>query len=293
MSKDHKEYQIDKDWIRNSFSNAAESYDSVAVLQKEVANRLIERLDFIKVDASNLLDIGSGTGYCSELLCKKFSNLPIYALDIAHGMVKFARDKKSFFKKLRSQTKYVCGDVENLPIRSDSIDLAVSSLTLQWCFNLDLAFEEVRRVIKSDGLFIFATLGPDTLKELRHCWAQVDDSPHVSAFIDMHDIGDALHRAGFSAPVMDVETITLTYSSVKDIMLDLKRLGSRNALSGRARGLTGKKKMQDVMTSYESYKKDGFFPATYEIVYGHAWVGMETKIHQNEKEFPIPVKVID
>jgi len=294
MSKSQKSelaYKIHKSWISQSFANAATTYDNAAVLQREVANRLFARLEYIQLSPESILDLGSGTGYCSDLLERRFKKTPIYSLDISHGMLKYAKSKEGFLKKLRSQKKYLCGDAELIPLKDEMCDMVFSSLALQWCFDLDKTFTDIRRVIKPGGLLMFSTLGPDTLKELRESWKSVDEHAHVNAFIDMHDIGDALLRAGFADPVMDVENITLTYSSVKSLMKDLKHLGSRNALQGRQAGLMGKKKINNMIAAYERFRKDDVLPATYEIVYGHAWIPEEgVRPSKLENSFPIPVR---
>ena len=142
---------------------------------------------------------------------------------------------------------------------------------LPWCNELDATFREFRRVLKPGGLLLFSTLGPDTLKELRLSWATVDKYHHVNAFIDMHDIGDALMRVGLAEPVMDVEFITLTYSDVAALLQDLKLSGERNVLAGRPPGLMGKGRLQAMCRAYEQFRQNGVLSATYEIVYGHAW----------------------
>lgn len=141
---------------------------------------------------------------------------------------------------------------------------------LPWC-NLDALFEEFRRVLAPRGFLSFTGLGPDTLRELRAAWAEVDEQPHVNQFIDMHDIGDALVRAGFVSPVLDVERYTLTYTDVRRLAEDLKAVGARNACAGRLKGLTGPKKFAAMQAAYEMYRQDGRLPATYEVVFGQAW----------------------
>jgi malonyl-CoA O-methyltransferase len=158
-----------------------------------------------------------------------------------------------------------------LPFPDASVDVAVSNLMLQWCDDLDVAFAEIRRVLKPDGFFSFTTFGPDTLRELRAAWATVDDYTHVNTFIDMHDIGDALGRAGLTEPVLDVERVTLTYSDVLALMRDLKVIGAHNVTAGRLRGLTGRSRLRAMEAAYESQRRDGRIPATYEVVYGAAW----------------------
>jgi len=285
------EFDINKQWISKSFSNAADTYNSVAFLQKEVANRLIERLDLVTMQPDSILDVGSGTGYCGKLIEQRYKSSQVYSLDIAHGMLCYAKQSQGFFQKLRSNKQFICGDAESLPVKNESMDMLVSSLAIQWVADLEKTFRQFRSTLKPGGLLMFSSMGPDTLKELRQAWAAVDDYVHVSAFFDMHDVGDALMRAGFSDPVMDVETITLTYDTVDVLMSDLKALGSRNATKGRTKGLMGKNKIQQMKNVYEKFRQDGLLPATYEVVYGHAWIPESGVAPSNmENSFPIPVR---
>ncbi len=151
-----------------------------------------------------------------------------------------------------------------------------SNLTVQWCSDLEQTFSEFHRVLKPGGVLFYTTLGPDTLRELRASWAEVDDRVHVNTFLDMHDVGDAMLRARLAEPVMDMEHITLTYRDSMSLMRDLKELGAHNVNPGRSGGLTGPRKLKAVMQAYERFRQtDGLLPATYEVVYGHAWRGDE------------------
>ena len=267
-------YRIDKARVRASFNRAANSYDAAAVLQKRVREEMLDRLSLIAIAPQAILDAGCGTGAGSFALQKKFKNAQVISLDVALGMLQKTKQQRPFLNKLLSQQHLLCADIESLPIASNSINLLWSNLALQWCNDLDAAFTEAARVLQPEGLFIFSTFGPDTLKELRA--ASSNGHTHVSRFIDMHDIGDALTRAGFSAPVLDVELYTLTYDNVKGVMTDLKSIGAHNATAGRARGLQGKGFLQNLTQNYEQFrlglKEDGGkLPATFEVIYGHAW----------------------
>jgi malonyl-CoA O-methyltransferase len=164
----------------------------------------------------------------------------------------------------------VCADAAQLPFADGSVDLILSNLMLQWC-DPDRVFAEFRRVLCPQGLLCFTTLGPDTLCELRSAWATVDSHTHVNQFIDMHDIGDALVRAGFASPVLDVERYTLTYLDVQKVAADLKDTGAHNSTAGRPRGLTGRGRFAALQAAYEAFRRDGRLPATYEVVFAHAW----------------------
>jgi malonyl-CoA O-methyltransferase len=190
-----------------------------------------------------------------------------------------------------SQANLLCADIESLPLSNSSVGLIWSNLAIQWCNDLDAALQEFHRVLQPEGLLMFSTFGPDTLKELRVATRQKDDAgfTSVSRFIDMHDIGDAMVRAGFSAPVLDVERFILTYDDVKSVMRDLKSIGAHNATDGRARGLLGRGFLQNMVANYEQFRVDGKLPATFEVVYGHAWRG-EDKLALADGLSPITFK---
>jgi malonyl-CoA O-methyltransferase len=280
------EYFLDKKKVRKSFEQAAITYDASAVLQKEVASRLLERLDYIRLQPKAVLDLGCGTGVITADMLKRYPKADIVALDLALNMLKKTQQNtKGWFSKKPS---CVCADAERLPFSDNSFDLLVSNLMLQWSNDLQLVFNGFQRVIAPNGLLMFTTFGPDTLKEMRESWAVVDNIPHTSQFIDMHDIGDALLKAGFSDPVMDMEVITMTYDSVRDVMKDIKNIGASNAVQGRSRGLMGKQRLKAFEIAYERFQQvDGCFPVTWEVLYGHAWAPEGLKIEGFEKIIPI------
>lgn len=261
------ESRLDSAGVRNAFDRASGSYEAAAVLQARVADELLDRLDFFKFEPDVVADLGAGTGRLTGELKRLYKRSTVIALDIAPGMLREARRHFGLFRRFER----VCADVRRLPFADASVDVIVSNLMLQWCDDLDVAFAEIRRVLKPEGFFAFTTFGPDTLKELRAAWAAVDDYTHVNTFIDMHDVGDALGRAGLTEPVLDVERVTLTYRDVFELMRDLKTIGAHNVTAGRARGLTGRRKLQQMEAAYETTRRDGLLPATYEVVYGAAW----------------------
>jgi malonyl-CoA O-methyltransferase len=263
--------------VRRSFDAAAKTYDDNAFLQREVANRLFERLDYIKQSPARALELGCGTGYVTQKLRERYAEAAITALDLAPAMCASARKAmpetplfKCFFKA-SAPNAFVCADAEALPFASESIDFIISSLTMQWC-NPELVARECARVLKPNGLFMFTTFGPDTLKELRAAFKTVDDDAHVNTFVDMHDIGDMLVAAGFADPVMDQEVITLTYTDLKSMLRELKGIGAHNVLPDRPQGLMGRQRWQRMVDGYERFRVEGRLPATYEVVYGHAWM---------------------
>ena len=263
------QYFIDKKRVRASFDRAANTYDAAAVLQKLVREEMFSRLDLIKVKPHTILDAGCGTGHGSFELQKRYKSSQVFSLDLAFCMLQKTHAQQSFLNKLLRPKRLICADIENLPIADNSMDVVWSNLAIQWCNDLDKSFTEISRLLKPNSLFMFSTFGPDTLKELRA--ATSNGETHVSRFIDMHDIGDALTRNGFNAPVLDVERYTLTYDDVRSVMVDLKSIGANNATQGRGRGLAGKGFLKTLAAQYEQFRIDGKLPATFEVIYGHAW----------------------
>lgn len=280
------EAPLDGQAVRRSFDAASSDYDAAAVLQKEVRVRLLDRLDFVKVEPEVIVDLGAGTGHASRALKDRYPKAQVIALDIAQGMLVEAKRRVGWLRRFER----VCADAGRLPLKDKSVDLVVSNLMLQWCDPPDTVLAEVKRILKPGGLLTFTSLGPDTLRELRVAWSKVDDRPHVHRFVDMHDLGDALVRAGLAEPVLDVENFTLTYQDARTLMRELKTIGARNAARERSPGLTGRGALQVLENAYEQFRRDGVLPATYEVVYGQAWGRLiEPRASPEGTEIRVPV----
>lgn len=270
--------------IRASFDRAARTYDEAAVLQRQVADQLLDRFQWLRLDPRVILDVGTGTGYALPHLRRRFPKSHVLACDIAFGMAKAARRHRGLWRR----SNVFVADGQILPLASQSVDCLYSNLSLQW-MDPRTAFPEFLRVLRPGGVLTFSTFGPDTLKELRASWAEVDQRPHVHRFIDMHDIGDELIHAGFADPVLDVERVTLTYDTVTDALRDLKRIGAHNAHETRFAALTGKTRYRRLVEAYESYRHEGRLPVTYEVVYGQAWY---PKTAPRRGDISIPITVV-
>jgi malonyl-CoA O-methyltransferase len=266
---------LDRRQVRRSFERAVATYDAAAVLQDEVCRRMLARLEYVRLAPGLILDAGCGTGNAVPGLLARYPRARLLALDLALGMAARARARRPWWCDLLERggprLAALCADVEALPLRAGSVDLAWSNLALQWLDDPARAFAEVHRVLAPGGLFLFSTFGPDTLKELRAAFAGVDSRPHVHRFIDLHDLGDGLTAGGFADPVMDMEVITLTYDDVRGLMRDLKSIGAHNVARGRPAALGGRAALAAMKRNYEPFRRDGRLPATFEVVYGHAW----------------------
>ena len=280
--------ELDFAEVRRAFGHAAASYDAHAVLQREVCDRLLDRLDYMTLQPGRVLDVGSGTGYGLAHLRSRYAEAECCALDIAPAMLSATRARlpqptwaQRALQRLApnpsSLTHLLCADMERLPLAPNSMNLVWSSLALQWAHDLEATLKGFHQVLAPGGLLIFATFGPDTLKELRAAFTAIDDAPHVNRFVDLHDIGDMLIHAGFASPVMEMDMLTLTYADLKSLMRDLKGIGAHNAAAARRRGLFGKSAWARLEQAYESQRLEGRLPATFEVVYGHAWAGDKTR----------------
>jgi malonyl-CoA O-methyltransferase len=276
--------EVDPRAVRRAFERAAATYDAAAALQREVGTRMAQRLDYVKLAPAAILDAGCGTGEAIGELGIRYPAARVVALDYALPMVEAARARarqgRSLLRRLvpglargPAQPHCVCGDMNALPLRGVAFDLVWSNLALQWINDVPRALAEWRRVLKVGGLVSFTTFGPDTLQEIRKAFARADGFTHTNRFLDMHDLGDMLVHAGFADPVMDMEHITMTYAGPDALLRELKNLGASNATRGRSHGLTGRARWQKMLRALEAMRKDGRIPATFEVVYGHAWKG--------------------
>ena len=256
---------LDPRQIRRAFGRAAATYNAHAVLQHEVELRLLERLDFLQREPQVVLDIGCGPGRASAAMRKRWTSAQTIALDLALPMLH--RVKPGWLRPLAR----INADARALPFAEASVDVLFSNLCIQWIDDLPALFGEFRRVLRPGAYLALSTFGPDTLHELRSAWAHADRMPHVGQFADIARVGDALLHAGFRDPVLDAEHFTLTYASAPELMRELKAIGATNADATRRRGLTGKSHWRRAVDAYETYRRDGKLPATYEVVYAHAW----------------------
>lgn len=215
-----------------------------------------------------IIDLGAGTGFGARLLEVRYRQAQVLLLDAAPAMLGAARRQR---RRWFSRARHLCADAARIPLRDASVELVFSNLMLPWCEDLPGVFAECQRVLRPGGLLLFSTLGPATLQELRAAWSTIDQRPHVNIFLDMHDVGDALIRGGFAAPVMDRENLRLTFRHVEGLLRELHGTGAHNSHVARRRGLTGRATLEALRAAYEVYRTSDVLPATFEIVFGHAW----------------------
>ena len=258
--------------IRRQFDRAAAGFEAADFVHAATREGLLERLEPLLVEARTILDLGSATGGTGRLLRKRFRRARIVSLDLSRAMLAEARRRKPLF----SRTAFVQADAASLPFADGAFDLIVANQLLPWIAETGPVFTEVARVLRKGGVFAFATLGPDSLRELATAWASVDQAAHVSRFEDMHNIGDGLVRAGLSDPVLDVDRLAISYENADRLFADLTLAGARNVLHDRPRGLVSRTRFEAMKGALTAQNPSGKIVLDLELVYGHCW-GMGAK----------------
>lgn len=251
--------------IRRQFDRAAVSFDSTDFVHEVTRDGLVARLEPLLLAPATVLDLGSATCATGRLLRQRFKRAHIVSLDLSLAMLVEGRKRKSWF----SRSSFVQADAHRLPFADASFDIVVANQLLPWAPEPQLMFEEVARVLRNGGVFAFATLGPDSFREIGRAWASVDSGVHVNRFADMHDIGDGLVQSGLRDPVLDVDRLEVSYGDTSKLFADLTRAGARNAIASRARGLSGRGKFAAMTAALAD--SQGKITLDLELVYGHCW----------------------
>ena len=256
--------------LQRRLTRAAAEFPAHAFLHERCADELVSRLDLLRIAPEAILDAGAAAGALAQRLARRFPGAKVTAVELNQALAA-QMPEVGALKRLLGRTRPVqrlAAPLDDLPLGDDSVDLVASNLALPRFAEPDAVLSEVARVLKPGGAFSFVTLGPDTLRELREAWGDQDDSVHVATFTDMHDIGDALGRAGFAEPVLDVDTLELTYNDVGALWRDLSALGARNCLPGRQRGLTGRGRFAEMCGRL---MREGTLRVSVELVYAQCW----------------------
>lgn len=267
MAADPRPGALNLNDVRRRFDRAAAGFDGADFVHRHAAAGLFERLAPMVLTVERVLDVGSATGSASRALAKTWRKSRVISLDRSLSMLEAARRRRSRFARISE----LQADVQQLPLADGCIDLVFANMFLPWSIDAAGFLGEVRRVLREDGVFAFSTFGPDSLREVREAWAEVDRDEHVNAFPDMHDIGDLAVRAGLRDPVLDVDYLTVAYRSSDVLFRDLTAAGARNCLQRRRRTLTGKQRFARMREALERKFTGGTLPLRLELVFGHAF----------------------
>ena len=278
---------LDQTLIHRGFKRAAPRFDEHDFLHREIRERLLDRLDAIRIEPARILDLGAGTGGAGPGLAARFPDADVFAIDLTHAML-----KASVVSNTPRRSR-ICADAARLPLPNASIDIIFSNLMLHHCPDPDAVLAEARRILIHPGLFIFTTFGPNTLIELGRAWATADRHSHISPFADMHNVGDALVRSGFTEPVIDSQILTITYENLDRMIADLRHAGTCNATEHRNRGLTGRHAGERLRAAYAALADaDAKLPVTIEVIFGIAWAGESGPPRPPGADFEFPVDAL-
>ncbi|AZS50256.1 malonyl-[acyl-carrier protein] O-methyltransferase BioC [Entomomonas moraniae] len=250
-----------KSTIALSFSKAAVSYDQSAALQRKIGDTLLVGLCPTQA-VDTLLDLGCGTGYFSKVLKKRFPQSILIGADLAEGMLQQA-------KNTVNDALWVAGDAEILPFQSNSVDVVFSNLALQWCHDFSKVLDEVYRILRPGGFFLFTTLCHGTLQELKHSWQAVDNHIHVNQFMGFAEYMTLLNNSHFSIDACCCHPEVAYYPTLTALMADLKGIGAHNINPNRSKGLTTRQQIAHLIKAYEQYRDERGLPSTYQVLYGY------------------------
>jgi malonyl-CoA O-methyltransferase len=247
---------------RRAFDRAR-GFDDACFLHDEARGRLLGRLDLVRLEPQVAIDVGCATARGANALAARYPAARVLAVDSSSGMLRSAAAHAA------SSVAVLGGDAELLPLRSQCADLVLANLVLPWC-RPDRLFGEAARLLAEGGALLFATLGPDSLQEIRAAFGAVDDRIHVHAAFDMHDLGDLALAAGLAEPVLDVDRLEVTYADLAGLVRDLRAAGAINVAGGRRRSLTGRQRWQRFEAGLVP-RPDGRLAVTVELILGQAW----------------------
>jgi malonyl-CoA O-methyltransferase len=271
--------------IERKSNAAAKTFAKHDFIHHHCRNDLIERMTFMNLNPKIAIDLGCANGSSSRFLAKHYKKCHTFSLDLSQGMLIESRKKRSFLTPIME----IQASAYSLPFKNNSIDLIFANLLMPWIGDLPLFFIEISRILKNDGLFIFSTLGPDSLQIIKSIWSKLDNYEHINPFIDMHIIGDQILQSGLGDPVLDAEKLTINYKNIDSLFSDLKNSGASNCLKNRNPTLTGKKKIKEFKLELENNIKNDQFNVELELIYGHAW---GKHLNSNPNEYSVDISQI-
>jgi len=263
---------------RSRFDQAARSFTSACFVHDEARRRLLERIAGLKIVPGAFVDLGSGLGAGAVALGREFPGARVIALDSSREMLR---------RSVAGDYTRIAADVSRLPFRDGSVELLFANMVLPWA-RPDRFFAEARRVLTADGVVMFSTLGPESLRELRLAWARADDAIHVHGFFDAQTLGDLAVAAGLEEPVLDVDRLKVSYAELSAAIRDLRAMGSTNTAGGRRRGLTGRGRWHRFVEALWQDQGEGRLALTVELIFGQAFGARRSRPARGDGEIRVP-----
>lgn len=270
--------------LRQRMQRHQQHYQQAAFLAQEIGTRMLERLEVIKIQPTCIVDMGAGPGYFSQKLQQLYPRAKVLAIDVAETIL----PRHNFWQRWRRHPHALVADAHQLPLESQSVDFIFCNFMLYQSWDMSQLLQEWRRILKPQGLLLFSSLGPDTLKEFRLACAQVDNTPRIQTFMDMHDVGDLLLKAQFADPVMDMEYLTIHYDKFNTLLRDIQHAGTGMPVKETS-PFPGRDYWQQVAQCYEPFRHEQQLPVTCEVIYGHAWAPERLSFRAENGEVSIPV----
>lgn len=255
---------MNKQKIIRSFNQVANKYDTAAMLQQQIATKLIQKLPKLYSPPKLIIDLGCGSGYCTKKLLSHYADAEYLLIDIAPNMLNAAKETLN----KRSNINYLCADIDSLPLQNNVADIVICSSVLQWCSKIEHSINEIKRIC-ANGIFAFAVFTSNTLIELKQAWQQIDNYQHVNNFITANKLNNML-QAKFSNVTIQTETIAITYKNIYQLLKSLKNMGSCNINKNRIKHLSGKKTLEKLAKNYSLINNDNCVRANFEVTYGYA-----------------------
>ncbi|MDC9589049.1 malonyl-ACP O-methyltransferase BioC [Xenorhabdus sp. XENO-10] len=244
---------VDKQAIAGAFGRAASKYDTVAKLQQQTGEYLMELAQAENI-GMRVLDAGCGTGFFSARW--KQQGKQVIALDLASGMLSHAKGQQV-------ADYYLQGDIEHLGLADNSVDLCFSNLAVQWCNDLPCALREFYRVTRPGGLIVFSTLAQGSLNELEAAWEHVDDYWHINQFLPLGTITQACQPYRHKVIKQEYHQ---HYPQLLPLLNSLKGIGATHLHHGRQQGLMTRKRLNILAEAYP--RNNGNYPLSYQIAFG-------------------------
>lgn len=243
--------------LQQNFSRAAETYDARAEFQHVQTRRVFDAAVMLLLEGARVLDMGCGTGTFAQMATSRRLSWRVMGVDIAAGMCQAAAARCAVMQ----------ADATSLPVADASVDAVVSSLCLQWVEDKARVFAEIARVLKPGGQAIVATLGAQSLQELRAAATQAELPLGLLPMASAADYRTAVEAAGLSVTLFEHHCEAEYHPHLAALLDSMRLIGAGNNFGDGARGLTGARRWKAMVKVYEKQRDLKGLPATWERLF--------------------------